>query len=262
MDNEKIFKIWDELSDFGSNECDQALNHLMQYLCELISADNAFWVGSVRIVKSAGASGDPMFGWRIGGVHMLNASEEVLQRKKHAMKSVQTNDPGVSAIALVAGAGSFRAYTLHDAERLNLDSFKKTEYYDYHYRKLGVSDRIWLAVPVSADAESIFMFDKCGKGERFSERDLELASFAMRGIKWFHRQLLLSYGLGICMEPITVAERRVKQSLLSGASEKEIAKKLGLTPGTVHQYAVRIYRKFGVNGRTEFMSLWLNGGFS
>ncbi len=64
---------------------------------------------------------------------------------------------------------------------------------------------------------------------------------------------------GICDKPLTSTERRIKQHLLTGASEKEIAKQLALTPGTVHQYATRIYHKFGTKGRTEFMAMWMAG---
>lgn len=254
-----MFKLWDELSDFGSHESDEALNHCMQSICKWIGADQAFWVGAVRIVKGAKANRDPLSGWRIGGVHLLNPSEEALQRKKHALKSVRSNEPGDANIALISGVGHFRAHTMNQGELLDLDAFKKTEHYDYYYRQRGVSDRMWLAIPVNDDVESFFNFDTYAKGRSFSTHELELVAFALRGIKWFHRRLLMSHGLGISEEQITAAERRVIQLLLSGASEKEIAKKLELAPGTVHQYAVRIYRKFGVNGRTEFMSLWLGG---
>jgi DNA-binding NarL/FixJ family response regulator len=88
---------------------------------------------------------------------------------------------------------------------------------------------------------------------------MELVAQALRGIKWFHRQLLLGHGFGASEKPITVAERRIIKGLLSGATEKVIAEEANLTCGTVHQYATRIYRKFGVNGRAEFMALWLGG---
>ena len=259
MDLEELLKLWDEMSQFGSKDSDEALNHYMKRLCEWLNADNAFWVGSVRVVKGARARADAMSGWRVRAVHILHVSEAALERKRQTLKAMHTKDPGAPNIAIVAGAGHFRAYTLQGGKMFDLESFKKTEHYDYFYRQRGISDRMWLAVPVNADTESIFCFDRYTNEKPFSESELELASFAVRGVKWFHRQLLLNHGLGICVEPLTEAELRVKQQLLSGASEKEIAKLLELTPGTVHHYATRIYRKFGIKGRTEFMSLWLNG---
>lgn len=64
---------------------------------------------------------------------------------------------------------------------------------------------------------------------------------------------------GISEVPLTPAEQRLLPELLTGDSEKVIAERLSLTPGTAHQYAVGLYRKFGVRGRIEFMALWLRG---
>jgi len=257
--NEKVIQLWDELSDLGAYQSDTALDYCMKSLCDELRADNAFWIGGVRVVKGASAKQDPMSGWRIGAVHLLNHDVGALERKKEVMKAPVVIDPGDTTVALTASAGVFRAHTLEAGTLLDLHAFKKTDHYDFFYRKRGIADRIWVVMPVSDDTESYFCFDTYKEGRIFSPGDLEIASQILRGIKWFHRQLLLSYGLGICLEPLTPSERRVKQGLLSGDSEKEIAAKLSLTPGTVHQYAVRIYRKFGVKGRAEFMSLWLYG---
>jgi DNA-binding CsgD family transcriptional regulator len=60
------------------------------------------------------------------------------------------------------------------------------------------------------------------------------------------------------VDPLTPAERRMIQCLLSGMSESEIAATLALSKGTVHQYATQIYQKFAVHGRVEFTALWLS----
>lgn len=258
MDNGKVVQLWDELSEYGAHQSDAALIHCMERICDLNGADSAFWVGTVHVVKGDKSRLDPMSGWRVGAAHLLYADEAALQRKKQAMQEPNNNNVSVATVQLLTKAGEFRAYTLGSGSLLNVDAFKKTDHYDFFYRQAGVEDRIWVVMPVSKDAESCFCFDTHKKGRCFTQGELDLTSQILRGIKWFHRQLLLSHGLGICLEPLTPSERRVKQCLLSADSEKEIAAKLSLSPGTVHQYAVRIYRKFGVKGRTEFMSLWLN----
>jgi PAS domain S-box-containing protein len=53
-------------------------------------------------------------------------------------------------------------------------------------------------------------------------------------------------------------ERRVLELLLTEATEKQIAEKLGLAPSTVHSYVTGIFRKFNVRGRAGLMSLWLS----
>lgn len=51
--------------------------------------------------------------------------------------------------------------------------------------------------------------------------------------------------------------RRATQTLdelLGGASEKEIADRMGLSAHTVHQYVKTVYRAFGVRSRAELMA--------
>ena len=52
-------------------------------------------------------------------------------------------------------------------------------------------------------------------------------------------------------------ERRVLELLLTEATEKQIAERLGLAASTTHSYITGIFRKYGVRGRAGSMSLWL-----
>ena len=51
--------------------------------------------------------------------------------------------------------------------------------------------------------------------------------------------------------------RRTLDLLLSGNSEKETAKRLGLSHHTVHEYVKDLYRHFGVRTRAELMARWI-----
>lgn len=58
--------------------------------------------------------------------------------------------------------------------------------------------------------------------------------------------------------------RRVRQTLrcmLEGDSDKQIAARLSLSLHTVNQYAKRIYRHFGVSGRSELLARWVRRGW-
>lgn len=57
-----------------------------------------------------------------------------------------------------------------------------------------------------------------------------------------------------CLAP---HEQKVLELLLSDATEKQIAEKLGLALSTTHSYITGIFRKLGVRGRAGLMSLWL-----
>ena len=258
-----IFELWDDLNDFGKDKTDAALTHCMERICGWLDAQNAFWVGAVHVLRNAPRkqSADALSGWRIRSIQPLHPQYHDPKHYKKVVKATDHADLelGATNIALGASSGRFRAYTLQGGRLVDLAAFQQTAHYDFYYRQHDIRDRIWVVSPVNADTESYFCFDRLGEQPHFDDDDLELAAFALRGVKWFHHQLMLSHGLGLCEDPLTPAEQRVIQGLLSGASEREIAETMKLSQGTVHQYATRIYQKFAVRGRVEFTALWLSG---
>lgn len=255
---ERRYALWDELSDFGAQSTDHALKHCMKQICAWIGAQNAFWIGMVRMAHGKGAAADLRSGWRIGAIESLTQQRTNPRRMRASRRIFNTDDPGQTSVAVLAGAGAFRVHSL-GTRLVDLEAFRQTDHYDFFYRQPGISDRIWVVFPVNADTESCFCFDKYGKSAHFPSSALETAGEALRGIKWFHRQVLLSHGLGAgAAAGLSPAERRVLRELLSGAGEKAIAERLGLTQASAHRYVTVMYRKFGVRGRAELMSLWLN----
>ena len=91
----------------------------------------------------------------------------------------------------------------------------------------------------------------------FSPPDGERLGFVMRGLRWFHRQQLLSHGLLIANAPLTPAERRVLLALLDGQMEKQIAQRHDQSPNATHFHVKSIYGKFGVRNRSALAALWL-----
>ncbi|MBX9585118.1 MAG: helix-turn-helix transcriptional regulator, partial [Gemmataceae bacterium] len=55
--------------------------------------------------------------------------------------------------------------------------------------------------------------------------------------------------------------RQVLRCLLEGEGDKQIAAKLGLSRHTVNEYTKRVYRHFGVEGRTELLARWVRRGW-
>lgn len=253
-DADRIHALWDELADLPLGS-DEALFHLMRTFAGWLGADNAFWVGAVRVASGKAATRDPQRGWRGRAVILLHAPPE---REKHAQTAMRAQDssPDATTIALTATAGTFRIHRLRDGF-FDLAAFRRTPNYKTNYTDAGITDRLWTVTPVNADAESYLVFDIYKSRRRFSARDTELAATALRGLKWFHRSLLLSHGLPIAGAPLSPAQRKVLALLLTDRSEKEIAHDLAVTPGTAHQYVVDIFRKFGVKSRAALMALWI-----
>lgn len=272
---EELYRLWDELADFGPPHIGKALKHCMQSLCTLTGADDAYWFGFVRHDpavnpvrgRRSGAyfdlgvkphsPGDDLNGWRSAAIERLKpvSNAEKLERYQAAQK---LDDPtGDTTRAVISQVGRFRFYNLCGGKLVDLDAFQKTQHYDFFYRQTNIGDRLWVVFPVTSNTESCFVIDKYGEGRSFQEPEMWLASQFLRGLKWFHRQALISHGLGVSPVTLTPTEHRVLCGLLAGHSEKEIATEHEITAGSAHQYCVNIYNKYGVSGRTKLMALWL-----
>lgn len=78
-----------------------------------------------------------------------------------------------------------------------------------------------------------------------------------RDVTALKKKSVLDRGLMLASTPLAPHEQKVLQLLLTDASEKQVAQRLGLAVSTTHSYVTGIYRKFGVRSRAGLMSLWL-----
>lgn len=252
---EAIHCLWDDLADFPASRTDDALLHLMQRLREWFDAGDVVWVGGARLSRGPAARRDPQSGWRGLVVRHLKADPGTLERSARATQT-QDTDPGLTTRALVADAGRFRIRRMHDG-LVDMATFRRTAHYRAFYEEVGIVDRMFVAFPINADAESFYLLDRMSGSRRFSAADADLVGYIMRGLKWFQRELLLSHGLLLADQPLSPMERRILSLLLTARTEKEIAAELKQSPSTTHKYITGILRKFGVRGRTGLLALWL-----
>ena len=253
-DLEQIHVLWDRLADFKAADADAALEHLMTALCQLIDAQNVSWIGAVRLDRTF--ADDPILGWRIRHVRFLHTFPSHNEAVKEQIKGLEQGDRvDDTTVRNAALAGTFRANRLCD---LVPQEWFGSDYYHRYYRNFGHSDAIWAAFPVNPDAESYFGIMRSIGHEPFSVEERDTVAYALRGIKWFHRRVMLSHGLLVATSPLSPAERKVMHLLLTGMAEKEIAQQLELAVSTTHQHVTSIFRKFNVGSRAALMSLWLN----
>lgn len=249
---DEIHRVWDELADLGADQSSQAVTRLMAFLCERAEALNATWAGATRVDGSCGD--DPLRGWRVGAVQALHAvaphSDE--RHFKEILRVWDRREIDPSFFLPMRDVGAFRTYSFR--RDLPAEWFE-TPFYERHYGSVGTFDAVFVAFPLNEDCESHFGFYS---RKTFTDEEIALLAYALRGIKWFHRHLMLERGLLMAASPLAPAERRVLRLLLTSASEKRIAYQADMSPSTVHQYVVGIYRKFGVRSRAALMSLWLN----
>lgn len=63
---------------------------------------------------------------------------------------------------------------------------------------------------------------------------------------------------GKSYRPLPPRQDQTLQHLLEGDSEKQVAKKLGLSRHTVHVYVKALYRRYGVSSRAELLAKHLH----
>jgi DNA-binding CsgD family transcriptional regulator len=273
-----VYALWDELAAFPAGEIEAALRHLFGWLGEWVGADNVIWIGSVRILRGAGAKRDPFCGWRLRTRFAMHPDSKEYAKLRaayynteHYAKAAITRPEGrdrnrallhsgMTGRAMMALAGKFRVHRLRDGW-VDFATFEKTEHYDRYYRDQGISDRMHVGFPLNADAESIFMIDRRKPGGRgratFTDREAAMVEMALRGIREFHRRLFLDRGLLMGATPLTALQQRIVRGLLTKMTEKELALEMGQQPRTLHKYVTSLYARYGVKGRTGLMALWL-----
>jgi DNA-binding CsgD family transcriptional regulator len=252
--SERTYQLWDEIADFDASRVDDALGHALTGLASLVQAQNAYWLGVVRLAPAPEPSSDPVRGWRPRAIRYLHPSEPDVHFYKATRQNVDAGLVDEPMQAHVRHAGVFRAHRLRD---LVSRAWFSTRFYETGYRARQIVDEVFVVCPVNRDAESYFGFHRTDGHPPFTRRERDRVADALRGLKWFHRQVMLSHGLLVARTPLNAMEQRVVRLLLTELSEKEIADRLGVTRGTAHGYITGILRKFDVSGRAGLTALWL-----
>ena len=209
-------------------------------------------------VAPRAAKGDGMHGWRLQGTRVLQPRSPQRIKMAQGYHRVQPGfEIGMPVRALSAEAGNrFRVHLMRDGF-IDFKAFSQTEYYQQYYRNLGIADRLWICFPLNREIESIIVFDRHEPHGHFTRKQAAWAATVWHGLRWFHRQLVLSHGILGAQSSLSPGQRRLVQELLTGKTEKEIAATLGQSAATTHQYVKAILRHFGVNSRASLMALWL-----
>lgn len=248
----RIFGLWDELADFDVTRVEEARNHLLAGICALIGAGNANWIGALRMGEPQ--PGDPVQGWRPRAIHYLHRDVQTEKMARQQGALLEAGQVDETTIANVAGAGRYRVNLLGE---LVSEAWFEGSYYKTIYLAFGIRDAIWAGIPINEDAESYFGFFRGLDDARFGAREKATVDYALRGLRWFHRQQMLGEGLSLASAPLTPLERKVLHGLLHGRAAKDIAAALGQSDHTTREYVKRLLRKYGVSSRAELMALWL-----
>jgi len=127
-------------------------------------------------------------------------------------------------------------------------------HYNEYVRPCGLNDRIAssLRLPGSNAIQAIVLHRAAADG-KYSRRSVRL-------MRVFHHELSMALGTRLQMEapvvePLPARLRDVLEGLVRGEAEKQIARRLGLSPNTVNRHVQRLYRRLEVRSRGELMFL-------
>jgi len=252
MLRERIHQLWDRLVDMSVAQPEAALDLLLNELGQLIAGEQGFWFTLCRVADQDAS--DIMLGWRPGPAFHQGESAADRQRHRQLAREVDEGRPGECLLNNIRTAGSFRASLIR--ERVSA-AYRESAQYHANLTARGFSDSLAVITPVNQDTEVYVGFYRRQDQPDFSHHDLHTISYALRSLKWFQRQVLLTFGLQLAERPLTPTERLVIKQLLTGASEKQIAAALAQSPQTTHNHVSNIYRKFNVNSRAGLMALWI-----
>lgn len=231
-DFDQVHALWDELADFGASRCDEALAHLMQALQQRLQSSNVTWVGALRLDEGPMESSAGTGNW-----------QAVVSRHLCPSSAPDT-------LAWMESRGNGHPHGLAASDWLKLPNPRQC-------RILEGDNTLWAAFPVSDIAVSWFGVFRQPDQRPFRGDDSDWLARVLRGILWFHRQLMLSHGLLQAASPLTPTERKLLHLFLTGLPEKLIAERLERSQHTVHDTITSIYRKFGVKNRASLMAIWL-----
>lgn len=252
LQRETIHCLWDQVADFPAARTDDALVTFMKGVCQLIGAGNASWLGGLRMGPTVPT--DPLRGWRPRANRYLYPAPVHDEAYRAQVAKMYRGEADQATALAVRGAGAFRSYRIR--QELPAAWFRG-EYYKTFHGSRGFHDECYVTFPLHEDCESYFIFHRMGSKKNFTAAEEELAAYAVRGIKWFHHQLILSHGVMFAEGPLSPMQRRVVHLLLAGSSEKKIALEIGQSPHTTHRHVTEILRKYGVNSRAVLMAVWL-----
>lgn len=254
---EALYRLSGELADFPVSDVMPASIFMLERLSRIIGAVGGFWMCAGRVFQGADAEKDTLHGWRPLYYGHFPRPDDFAVKLYQDWIHYRPNylvDPHVQAVA--ADIGQRRCQLR--PELVDDPTWAACATVQEVMRPLGIADRIISAFPLSTTAEIFIGVDRAPGETNFGPHERELLLRAGEGMGWLHRRLARSFGLIDAQRRLSPRECELVPLLLAGQSEKQVATALDLTPRSAHQLTVRLYRKFGVHGRAEFMAMWLN----
>lgn len=247
-----IAKLWGELAEIGLADIDVAMLHLRRRIRELVGVDRGFITVHRQL---AAPEDDKLLGYR----PVLHKSYGPDHRRLDGLAdNWMAHEPNFVEDPVIRKVVQNHGRRRTDIQRQTVD---KRTFEGSSLRRLfnisEVEDRIGSTLPIMNGFEVTFGFDRAFGSGVFREYDRLTIATIIGGVMPLTRAYLRSYGVMPGQTSLSGRQREVLRYLLGPLSEKEIADRLDLSTGYLHQVVVQVFRRLGVRSRAELMALWI-----
>ena len=144
------------------------------------------------------------------------------------------------------------------SDRVSRPAFHRLEFFQHVHHPFGTADYVRLFLPAPNAKSRFFFFEQEHWGLKQRERDL-LGLLRPHLVLWRSRW---SAPASPAVFELTAREREVLQAAADGATNREIAEQLWISPHTVRTHLQHIFEKLDVRTRTEAATLLRKTGSS
>jgi DNA-binding CsgD family transcriptional regulator len=166
-------------------------------------------------------------------------------------------EPGVAAMARLYTPG--RAITRYRAEVVSDAVWNASDYGVEVRRVAGVSDIIYSFAPGGSADDPLGLGIFRAGGSRFGDAERDLVQMFQEGMAPLYRWLVPRplTGAALAAARLRPSHKATLRALLTGLADKEIARRLGLSRHTVHEYVNALFAHFGVASRAELLARFI-----
>jgi DNA-binding CsgD family transcriptional regulator len=237
-----LFKLAGEVHEItGTGGC--AVGHVLAGLSRIVGAE----VGVHCLVQRLCSSTPPTVaaysdhGWSEG---------ERRRMLDYYLATSGFEDPVLSTLARARGPETH--VTVRRSDVVTSRAWYASTLHHELHRPGGLDDVVISVHRLAGEGLNALVLKRAAGATPFSVEQRELLHLFWSEFDWvFRTESGPPKGV---VDGLTPREQETRSLLLTDASEKEIAARLGLSPHTVHEYVKRLYKKLGVSSRAALMA--------
>lgn len=239
-----LLRLVGELNELP-NDPDVRVAHMLECVCKLVGGQNGF----VNILEFSADRSAFSLVWMAQHGSLENDGQAAMGRL--AKLGVESQGPLVGAML----KGGPRATTLVREKLVSKREWYRSSFFNEHLRVARLDGNMCSCFPLPEPGRRFAtgMFRALGD-RQFGPREWTLLELLNSEFGWFYRAVVEALNGPTRQLPRQL--RRTLARLVDGDSEKQIARRMHLSPHTVHDYVKELHKRFGVSSRGELLAAY------